>query len=117
ESAASSSSSACALAGGQPRSSIAPATKITVLPATENWPLPPLHQSSSTTSPLSPISMLGIRFEPGCGTASIVISVPKGKPSSARATPTTSHTAAATLTIRLIETINPLDRPDLPHLL
>mgnify|MGYP003693831419 CR=1 FL=1 len=37
--------------GGQERSSIAPGTKITVLPATENWPLPPLHQSSRTTSP------------------------------------------------------------------
>jgi len=30
-----------------------PATKITVLPAIENWPLPPLHHSSSVASPLS----------------------------------------------------------------
>src|SRR5207237_3346635 len=37
-----SSSSACARAGGQARSSKGPATKITVLPAIENWPLPPL---------------------------------------------------------------------------
>ncbi|MGY4348342.1 hypothetical protein ACVWXM_004809 [Bradyrhizobium sp. GM7.3] len=115
--AATRSSSAWALAGGQERSWIWPGTKITVLPATENWPLPPLHQSSSTTSPLSPISMFGIRFEPGCGSASSVISVPNGKPSSARASVDIASVATAAHTICLNETMRPLDRRDLRHLL
>src|ERR1700719_2965586 len=63
--AATNSSSACARAGGQSWSSSGPGTKITVLPATENWPLPPLHHSSSLASPLSPISSVGSRFDPG----------------------------------------------------
>ena len=84
-SAATSSSSACALAGGQARSSIWPATKITVLPATENWPLPPLHHSSSVASPLSPISRFGTRFDPGWRATSSVIAIPNGNSSCARA--------------------------------
>jgi len=64
-SAATSSSSACARAGGQARSCSGAATKITVLPATENWPLPALHHRSSVASPLSPISSVGSRFDPG----------------------------------------------------
>src|ERR1700738_3315264 len=51
-SAATSSSSACARAGGQSRSCSGPGTKITVLPATENWPLPALQHSSSIASPM-----------------------------------------------------------------
>src|SRR6516164_4707768 len=87
ESVATSSSSSWARSEGQARSSRRPTTKITVLPATENWPLPPLHQSSRTTSPFSPISRSGIRFDPGWRAASSVISRPKGKPLSARDAP------------------------------
>jgi len=41
------------------------ATKITVLPATENCPLAALAPQLEIASPASPISSVGIRFDPG----------------------------------------------------
>src|SRR5260370_24561280 len=115
-SAATSSSSAWASAGGQARSCKGPATKITVLPATENWPLPALHQSSRMVSPASPISIFGIRFDPGCGPTSNVISNPNGNPLSpnagmalSTAAPKTSAIAAC-LTNLVTKNIRPLER-------
>ena len=114
-SAATSSSSACALAGGQARSSIGPATKITVLPATENWPLPPLHHSSSDG--LAIVADLQVRHPLRSGLARgvqrhreserKVVFGARRDGAEARPPPATSATAAAPHKTCQLKTCNP----------
>src|SRR6201984_297481 len=111
-------SPACACAGVQSRACSWPGTKITVLPATENCPLPLLHHKSSAASPLSPISRVGLRFDPACARLSSVISNPNGNSSSADAgqaasIAAASITAAAAPIKNFLESIPSLDTADL----
>ncbi len=62
----------------------APEQKYTVSLATENCPFPDLHHRLRTTSPLSPISSDGMRFEPGLWRCLESYFEPKGNPFSAR---------------------------------